>query len=202
MAGPGEQACKVDRVSETWGLENIDERLRRRREGSDASLRDLEEFFNREVLEAALRDARAEVVQGEVENTYRLLTADDVSSGAEVEVRDRLERSGVDPEAVTADFVSYQTIRSHLRNCLDIETERSTELTPTDGKNTVFKLLSRTEVITKRTIDRLRSAGHVAVGDVDVTMSLRVTCTECGEEYAFSRLVDRGGCGCSGPDSE
>jgi hypothetical protein len=202
MSSSGDQACKVDRVTEAWNLENMDERLRRRRENSEASLRDLEEFFNQEVLEAAMRDARAEMVEGKVENTYRLLTGEDVSSGAKVEVKDRLERSGVDPEAVTSDFVSYQTIRSHLQNCLEIDTDRKSKLTPTDGKNTVFKLLSRTEVITKRTIDRLRSAGHLTVGEVDVTLSLRVTCTECGEEYTFARLIDRGGCDCDDSERE
>jgi hypothetical protein len=202
MSNSGERTCKVDRVTEAWNLENMDERLRRRRENSNASLRDLEEFFNQEVLEAALRDARADMVEGEVENTYRLLTGEDVSSGAQVEIKDRLERSGVDSEAVTTDFVSYQTIRSHFRNCLDINTDRKTTVTPTDGKNTVFKLLSRTEVITKRTIDRLRSAGHLTVGEVDVTLSLRVTCTECGEEYTFARLIDRGNCDCDDLERE
>lgn len=197
MSCSGDQACKVDRVSKKWGLENIDERLRRRREGSGDSLRDLEEFFNQRVLEAALRDARAETIEGEVENAYRVLTEDEVSSGARVEVKDRLERDGIDPESVMSDFVSYQSIRTHLRNCLDIDTNRKTELSPSDGKNVVFKLLSRTEAVTKRTIERLCSAGHLSVGEVDVSLSIRITCSECGEEYAFSRLVDRGGCGCS-----
>lgn len=200
MSGSGDRACKVDRVSEKWDLDDIDERLRRRREDSDESLRDLEAFFNQRVLEAAMRDARAETIEGEVKNAYRILTSDEVSSGSRVEVKNRLERSGIDPEAVMSDFVSYQSIRTHLRSCLDIDTKRKAELTPSDGKNIVFKLLSRTEAVTKRTIDRLRSAGHVTVGDVDVRLSLRITCSECDEEYAFSRLVDRGGCGCNDPE--
>jgi hypothetical protein len=200
MTGSGDHACKVDRVSEKWDLDDIDERLRRHREVSDESLRDLEAFFNQRVLEAAMRDARAETIEGEVKNVYRVLTEDGVSSGSRVEVENRLERIGVDPEAVMSDFVSYQSIRTHLRSCLDIDTGQETELTPTDGKNTVFKLLSRTEAVTKRTVDRLRSAGHVTVGDVDVRSSLRITCSECGEEYTFSRLVDRGGCRCDDPE--
>ncbi|WP_433634204.1 rod-determining factor RdfA [Halomicrococcus sp. NG-SE-24] len=196
MTGDGDRACKIDRVSEKRNLDSIDEQLQERREDSGASLRDLEEYFNQRVLEAAMRDGDVEVVDGDAEHTFRLLTADTVSSGTEIEVRDRLRRAGVDPEAVIDDFVSYQTVRTHLRECLNVDTSNDSELTPTDAKNTVFKLMSRTELITERTIDRLRSAGGLTIGDVDVTLSLRVACTECGEEYPFSRLVDRGGCRC------
>ncbi|WP_222914349.1 rod-determining factor RdfA [Natrinema sp. SYSU A 869] len=197
MSADDSQVCKVDRVCEKWGLDDVDAKLRDRQQNSDASLRDLETYFNQRVLEAAMRDARAEIIEGEVENTYYLLTADDVSSGSKIEVNDRLRRSGVDPEAVTSDFVSYQTIRTHLQECLGVDTSYEPNVTTSDAKNTVFKLLSRTEVITERTINRLRSAGHVAISDVDVTLSLRIACTKCGEEYTFSRLLERGRCNCA-----
>jgi hypothetical protein len=196
MSSDDNRECKVDRVAEKWVLDDVDEKLREQRQNAEASLRDLEDYFNRRVLEAAMRDARAEMIEGEVENTYHLLAADDVSSGSKVEVKDRLRRSGVDPEAVADDFVSYQTIRTHLQECLEVDTSLNTGVKKSEAKNTVFKLLSRTEVITERTIDRLRSAGHLVIGNVDVTLSLRVACTECGEEYTFSRLLERGQCDC------
>ena len=196
MTGDGNRGCKIDRVCEKRNLARVDEQLLERHENSGESLRDLEEYFNRRVLESALRDANVELVDGDTEHTFRLLTADAVSSGTEIEVRERLRRDGVDPDVVTDDFVSYQTIRTHLRDCLDRDTSNGSDLTPTDAKNTVLKLLSRTEIITERTLDRLRSAGNLTVGDADVTLSLRVACTECGEEYPFSRLIDRGGCEC------
>lgn len=196
MSGDDKRECKVDRVAEKWGLDDVDGKLREQRQNAEASLRDLEDYFNRQVLEAAMRDARAEMIEGEVENTYHLLTADDVSSGSRVEVKDRLRRSGVDPEAVVDDFVSYQTVRTHLQECLEVDTSLDSSVTKSEAKNTVFKLLSRTEVITERTIDRLRSAGQLVIGDVDATLSLRIACTECGEEYTFSRLLERGQCDC------
>ena len=196
MSADDSQKCKVDRVCVKWELDDVDAKLRERRQNSDASLRDLERYFNQQVLETAMRDARAEIIEGEVENTYRLLTADDVSSGSKIEVKDRLRRSGVEPEAVMSDFVSYQTIRTHLRECLNIDTSNEPDISISDAKNTVFKLLSRTEVITERTIDRLRSAGHLSISDADVTLSLRIACTKCGEEYTFSRLLERGRCDC------
>ncbi|ELY62901.1 rod-determining factor RdfA [Natrinema versiforme] len=202
MSADDSRTCKIDRVCEKWGLDGADTMLRERRQHADASLRDLERDFNQRVLEAAMRTARMEIVEGEVENIYHLLTADDVSSGSRVEVTDRLRRSGVDPEAVRADFVSYQTIRTHLQDCLGVDTSHDPSVTIPDAKNTVFKLLSRTEVITERTIDRLRSADHVRISDVDVTLSLRIACTRCGEEYTFSRLLERGRCNCAADSEE
>lgn len=191
--------CKIDRVARRWALETIDEQLLERREAG-ASLRDLEQFFNRQVLAAAMAETGIETVDGEVENLYHLLTDDDVSAGTRVEAESRLERHGLDPDAVESDFVSYQTVRTHLNDCLDVDTNRESGLEPTDGKNIVFKLLSRTESITERTIDRLRSSGHLTIGTPEVTLSLRVACSECGEEYPFGRLVDRGGCSCQEDD--
>ena len=187
--------CKIDRVARERELDELDQRLLERRDAG-ASLRDLETYHNRKVLEAALNEAGMDTLEGEVENLYRLLTDDDVSVGTRVEARSRLERNGVDPDAVTDDFVSYQTVRTHLNDCLDVDTERTGRIDRTDAKNVVFKLLSRTESITTRTIDRLRTSGHLTIENPEVTLSLRVACTECGEEYTFTRLVDRGRCSC------
>lgn len=187
--------CKIDRVAQKWKLEDLDNRLLERRE-TGASLRDLEAYHNRRVLEAAMEDAGIETLEGEVENLYRLLTDDDVSVGTRVEAQSRLERNGIDPGSIADDFVSYQTVRTHLNDCLDIDTERNAEIDETKAKNIVFKLLSRTESITERTIDRLRSSDLLAVGKPEVTLSLRIACTDCGEEYTFARLVERGRCSC------
>ncbi len=188
--------CKVDRVSRKYGLDTIDEVLKDlQNEGT--SLRDLEAQYNQRVLESALREAGVDVLSGEVENLYRLFIGDDVSAGMQVEARSRLKQHGTDPESIRNDFVSYQTIRTHLRECLSVDTERTSTVTTTGAKNTVFKLLSRTESVTKRTIERLRSNGYLHIGAVDVTLSLRIACTDCGEEYTFSRLVERGQCSCT-----
>jgi len=188
--------CKVDRVSQKYGLDEVDEVLKDlQKEGT--SLRDLETQYNQQVLESTLREAGVDVLQGEVENLYQLLTGDDVSAGMRVEARSRLERQGIDPETIRDDFVSYQTVRTHLRECLAVDTERESTVTPTGAKNTVFKLISRTESVTNRTIERLRSSGLLHVGTVDVTLSLRIACTDCGEEYTFSRLLERGRCSCT-----
>jgi hypothetical protein len=49
-----------------------------------------------------LADANADVV-GDPENIYRLLRDDEVSSGRQAELRSRLQRAGIDIEAVEHD---------------------------------------------------------------------------------------------------
>jgi hypothetical protein len=190
----GDTGCKVDRVCERWELP-MDDELRERWRGGE-SLRDLETVLNEAVLRAALRSADADVIDGEAANLYRLLTDDAVSAGQRVDAEARLRRAGLDPAAVTDDFVSYGTVRTHLNECLGVETARDTRLDPDEGRTTVLKLLSRTESVTERTIARLTDQGSLTIPAPSVTLSLRVACEECGDEYSFSQLLSRGGCSC------
>lgn len=51
------------------------------------SLRDPADYFNREVLTAALRKAGEQSLEGEVENTYWVLTSDEVGVADKTRVR-------------------------------------------------------------------------------------------------------------------
>ncbi|GAB3327450.1 hypothetical protein EI982_15255 [Haloplanus rallus] len=189
--------CKIDDVCASRGLSTLPERLvRRRRTGGD-SLRDLERFFNREVLAAAMRAAGMELLDDEAANVYRLLTGDDVSDAARTEARDRLTRAGVDVERLREDFVTYGTVRTHLRECADVDTGREAESvderTVTD---TVYGLFGRAEAVTERELSRLSETAALEAGELSVSVDARVTCTTCGEEYRLLRLLERGGCAC------
>lgn len=195
MASESGATCKIDRVSERRGLSGIDDRLRERW-ADGASLRDLETFYNTELLRTVMESAGMDTLDGEVANLYRLLTDEEVSAGTQVDAESRLRQHGVDPSKVTDDFVSYQTVRTHLNDCLGEETTRETDLTTDEARNTVLKLLSRTESVTRRTIERLSNQGRLSVTAPSVTLSLRVACAECNDEYTFSQLLDEGGCSC------
>lgn len=189
-------ACKVERVCERRGLPTLTERLAERRTETDASLRALERFFNREVLAAAMRAAGMELLENEAANVYRLLTADDVSHAACTEARDRLTRAGVDVDAVERDFVTYGTIRTHLRECAGIETGRESTVDAAAVRDTVFELFGRTEAVTERELSRLAERDDFDAGDLTVSLTARVACEACNEEYGLHRLLERGGCGC------
>jgi len=97
---------KVSRVVAEFGLTDIEEELvaRRTSEENPLSLRDLAAFFNRRVLRAAMEKAKMDPLEGEVENTYRLLTKDDVSSGVRTETKKKLQRNGIDVDRLTSKY--------------------------------------------------------------------------------------------------
>lgn len=191
------ETCKIDRVVDERDLEAVHDALRERWSDGE-SLRDLEAFFNRTVLEAAMTTAGMESIDGEAANLYRLLTDDDVSAGKRIDAESRLERDGIDPDALTDDFVSYQTVRTHLNSCLGVETTREQAFGISDARNTVHKLVSRTESVTLQVLERLAGQGTLAIGSPSVTVSVRVACSTCNDEYSFSALLEEEGCSCTG----
>lgn len=195
-AGGPSCSCKVGRNSRKYGLAGLDAELRRRREDG-ASLRELEAVVNKAFLRSALREAGVDVV-GDVDSIYRSLTEDDVSAGVRTETRGRLARAGVDVDALLEDFTSYGTVRTHLRECLDVETGRSEQVTLEDARGTIEWARSRSEAITERTIERLRTSGELAAGDLELTQVVRVTCSDCGSTYRVNELLERGSCECGG----
>lgn len=190
--------CKIETVCANRGLRTLPDRLVDRRVDAGDSLRDLERFFNREVLAAAMRAAGVELLDGEAANVYRLLTDDDVSDAARTEARGRLRRAGVDVDAVRDDFVTYGTVRTHLRECAGVETARESTVDAASVRDTALGLFGRAEAITEREVSRLAETEAFEAGEVTVSLTARVTCETCGEEYRLLRLLDRGGCGCRG----
>lgn len=193
----------MGRVIQEFDLHDLNDELvaRRRGGGGDpASLRDLTEFFNQTVVRSALDRADESPLEGEVENTYRLLTDDDVSSGMRVRVRKQLEGDGVDLDAVEAGFVSHPTIGRHLEDCLGVEPSRASGDRVETAKERIFKMQSRTEAVISNTLSGLTSAGHVAAGELSVTVDARVTCEECGVHREVGEFIRRGGCACGGEE--
>lgn len=187
-------SCKVGRAVRKYDLGAFDAVVRdRHRDG--ASLRDLERFVNERILRGALEAAGTDVI-GDVDDVYDALTDDDVSAGRRTEVRERLTHAGVDVDALLDDFVSYQTVRTHLRECLDVDTDRREPLTVEDARGTIEWSRSRSEGIVSRTLERLANEGAVDAGDLDVSQVLRVSCADCGATATVDEFVDRGGCDC------
>jgi hypothetical protein len=119
-----------------------------------------------------------------------------VSAGRRTEIRERLARAGVDVEALTDDFVSYVSVRTHIRDCLDEETGSEQSISTADARGTIEWARSRSEGVIERTIERLARSDAIAAGDVDATHVVRVSCSTCGELYQLDEFLDRGGCDC------
>lgn len=193
--------CKVGRVADRWGLDDIDAELadRWRGDGTERhSLRQLEAYVGRRVLDAAMRAAGDDPLPGEVDNVYRLLTDDDVSAGVRVETRRRLEYQDVDVAAVREDFVSHQSIHSHLTDCLAVShgAEESVADRLSSARETVQALRSRLEAVAGGTLRSLRGNGALDLDGFEVFVDVTVVCEECGRSAGFEALLDDGGCDC------
>lgn len=197
-------SCKIETFAfmndyEDW-KDNINEEIKRLREEEDATLRDLEEYVNVSILRLHMDEANMDYLSGDPENIYHLLTDDEeVSPRERDQAIDHLEEGGVDVEEVQENFVSYQTIRSHVNECLGISTSTEKEdADPQEKKDTIDRLQSRTEAVVQRTIEQLQKEGELDISD-DVSVSSRttVTCNKCGRSYSVSGLFNQEGCDCS-----
>ncbi|ELY50961.1 rod-determining factor RdfA [Natronolimnohabitans innermongolicus] len=196
--------CKLGRVAAEHGLSTLDDDLVAywTGDGDDQmSTRQLATHVNQRVLEAALDEADIIPKDGEVENTYRLLTDDDVSSGTRVQTRNELRRDGVPIDDVESNFVSHQTVYNHLTGCLETELE-----TPSDEEriersaDKLGALQNRTAAVTTDTVEQLTRNDVVDIGDFNVTVSVTVTCEDCLQEYPIRTLLEERSCGCQERD--
>ena len=192
---------KVDRLIEDYGLgAAYGDRLESlwTAEGSEReSLRTLADRFNTRLLKAAITDAGMSTVDGEVANIYRLLTDDDVSSGNRIEARRRLEQNDVDVDQLEQDFVTYQAIRSYLKEYRGAQYEDERRTDRTDKViDTIQRLKSRTRSVAEKSLVQLRGAGRITLGGFRLFIDISVHCEECNAQYGFVELVERGGCDC------
>lgn len=179
--------CKVGRVARRRGLDGVHDALYRRWTGEDGdSLRDLAAWFDCRVLEAALAEAGERPPRTEVRRLYDALPEGDADrpvpaalAGADVAVAD-----------LRADFVSHQTIHSHLRECLHASREGGE-----GALSTVDRLRDRTADAADRTLRSLSEA-DLALEEFDVDVTVGVTCQACGRTHRFGDLVPDGGCPC------
>lgn len=194
-----EPVGKVARLVAEYGLDDAGDALERRwtAAGDDrASLRDLADAFNRRLLECRLAAADVDTLAGEAGNTYRLLTDDDVGAAASTRARRRLEREGVDVDALEAEFVSYQAVRTYLTQHRGVQYEPTAE-SATSAADTIGRLRSRLASVTESKLESARRTDDVTLGGYHVSVAVSVTCRDCGRQAPVERLLDRGGCTCT-----
>lgn len=195
---------KISRVAEKYGLPDIEDELVERRTRDDPeSLRALASYFNREVLRAAMEAAHVNALEGEVENTYRLLTGKDVSSGVRTETRKQLERNGISVDELESDFVTYQAVRTYLKEGRDIEYERASDTNRVETvEESITRLQNRTLAVTEEKLGQLDRTDRIDLGEFQVFLDLRVFCEDCGTQYEIGKLLQQGGCQCGSVSSD
>jgi len=192
---------KVARLIDEYDLAGIGDTLERRWTATEdrSSLRELANYFNRELLRTAIESAGATPLEGEVENLYHLLTDDDVTSGVREQTRNRLDQQGVDVEEIEGDFVTYQSVRTYLKKHRDADPP-DTSTSPEDRierkRSTIQRLTSRLADVTEQSLRELVDASAITLGEFDVIVTVRVHCTSCGTQQSVSDLLATRGCEC------
>lgn len=198
----GDCTCKVGMLERKHGLEGMDQELLEywtADRDERLSLRDLAEYFNKEVLKATLAESGIVPVRREVDTWYRLLTDDDVTSGSRTQIRNQLEDQGVDTGKLTDEFVSYQTINRHLKNCLEGSREEPEESDDEHVRRRVQYLYgfeSKLKSIVTDTLEKLDRAGRITLSDFVVRVNINLICSNCGTHYSLPDIVENKGCGC------
>jgi len=193
---------KVARLIESYDLEGFGTELEDRWTGSGyerESLRALARRFNIEVLGVQMDRAGLSPLEGEVENTYRLLRSDEVSAGMRVQAERELERAGIDVDSLRRDFVSHQAIHTYLTSDRGAEGPGSRQ-TPAERLekdiDSVQRLASRLGAVTEDTIDRFSDGELLSDEETSVIVDVTVLCEACGEQYDGATYLESGGCGC------
>jgi hypothetical protein len=193
-------SSKVARLIEEYDLDGLGADLEARWTGDGIdrmSLRDLAEFFNKRLLEQVLMDVGMSTLESDLDATYEHLTGEDASTGVRTEARSRLERNGIDTEALESDFVTYQAIRSYLKEWRSAEYEQVSDAEKLEKDlETIQRLLTRTHSVAEHRVELLRDTDRLALERFEMLLDAQVLCQECGTQYSLPELFDQSGCDC------
>lgn len=189
---------KVERVIDSYGLTGFGNTLAERwtaPEDSD-SLRDLATLLNQKMLQSALRETDTEVLKGEAENLYSLLSDDDTTEGMRVQAKNTLESRGVDVDQLLSDFVSHQAVYTYLTEIRGVSKGSESKNRIQNVIDSIQKLRGRLLAVIQRSLESLRNTDQLRLGDFDVLIDTQVYCRDCGTQYEVIQLLTRGGCDC------
>ena len=114
-----------------------------------------------------MNEAGMNPLDGEVENTYRLLADSDVSTGTQTQAQRRLSREGVDVNQLEADFVSRQAVHTYLTK------DRGVSYSPNEDDplereaENIQRLKHRMTTITGSKIEQLRNSDRLTIGEFE-----------------------------------
>ncbi|MFC6888817.1 rod-determining factor RdfA [Halorubrum trueperi] len=199
----GARRSKVARLVDEHDLAGVGDELEARwtATGDDHwSLRDLAAEFNRELVGERLQAAGLRPSDSEIETIVQWLTGAEVGAAERTQLRRRLEREGVDVDALDRDVVTYQAIRSYLRDYRGAEYERASGDRTETVADAIQKLRGRLSSVAETKLEQLRETSHLSLGEFHVMVDVGVYCTECDSRYGIVQLLDAGGCDCGETD--
>ena len=193
---------KVARLIEEYDLgDSYGEELERLWTGKGEqreSLRSLAKRFNKRLLTEAIEGSQMSTIDGSIDNIYRILTSDEVSSGKQIEAQNQLRQAGVDVESLETDFVTYQAIRSYLKDYREAEYKSSDPETKIEnGINNIQRLQSRLQSVGESTLNQLKNSDLIHIGSYRLFVEVTVTCEDCNMQYGLVEFLRKRKCECS-----
>jgi len=199
-----QRRSKVERLIEKYDLSGLGDELVTSwtAEGDERkSLRRLATEFNVALVDARLERAGVTHFDTDGQAIYEALSEDNAESDRAT-VEARLERAGIDVEELEKDFVTYQAIRSYVKDIRNAEYQTATDEEHIEKqKNTIQRLVSRATSVTEEKLTRLRDTGRISLGNFRLIIDFQVYCRDCDTQKTVSDLLDGGGCECSTEDT-
>ncbi len=190
---------KIARILSEYNISDVGDELAVRWTAEDnrMSLRDLADYFNKQLLKSQLDQQRVDMLPGEIENMYNLLTDEDVTSGTQIQVENRLSEYGIDIEDLHSDFVTRQAVHTYLtKHRQETYDKPDTDEIVERRLAELQRLSSRQRAVTEQTLSTLQNRDRLDLGEFQVLSSVQIQCTDCGRQFDLTSLLDRGGCNC------
>jgi len=194
-------SCKIDGVIDRYDLESADpiydtinEGLLARWTGAGKrtamGYRSLTEWFNKRLLKTVYDNHGRETLGARLDSDYEVLRSDDDLVGEEVV--ESLRVDGIDSDRLERDLVSWGTMRTHLKECLNGHKESQTASTNWE-KESIRKVIEVAEEKTESAISALANKGTLAGGETaGIEVQIQLSCQSCPTRVPFDVALERG----------
>lgn len=196
-----DDSCKVDTITEKYGLDEaemqyptVDDHLHARwtGEGSHqaAGYRTVTEWFNKRLLQRVYDEHGRNSSTSQLDSDYEILTSDDMLQRQDL--KEGLRADGINADELTENFVSWGTIRNHLKECLD--GEKSIPEAETNWEERSVEIaVDTTEKKAKQAIKSLASKNELDRGDAaSISVQVLLSCPDCHTRVPFEEARERG----------
>jgi|AntDeeMinimDraft_5_1070356.scaffolds.fasta_scaffold02377_4 hypothetical protein len=192
---------KVAKLIQKYDLDGLGDEMKRFWTGEDVermSLRDLSHYFNKKLLEANMEEGGMSTLNNDVDTIYRNLTSDTVSAGVRTDTENKLSEKGIDPDQLDREFVSYQTLRTYLKEYQGAEYDQISDEEKIDkDRQIIDRLITRSQSVAEDRIEKLISTGRISSSNFEVFTNMSVICQDCGTQYSIDEYLELGGCDCN-----
>ncbi|MCD2204036.1 rod-determining factor RdfA [Halobacterium sp. KA-6] len=196
------QNYKVGRVLEEYDLRSLDAELDEMWLGAESadsySLRGLSNHINKQVLRTAMERADIDPLDGEIEETYRILRNDDIDQIVYQNTVHRLQREGIDVTSLERDFVTHQAVYTYLTKFRGVTRDQCNR-NESDPDHMIRDQLTENA---KELFESIRQEEQISLGDFELDVDVRIHCRSCTETYSLKDLLQRGGCACTEPHEQ